>query len=165
MDSPLPAYCPGHNPQPWRWSDQPLNDIQLHLTAVLALARETVVRCEQAIVLVVELSKDSTGSNVGDMPVANGVRRHGGGSIPRLPGLGNAPATDAVHATPLRPVLTEREREVLRLIAAGHSNRVIADTLFLSPRTIERHIANIYLKIDAHSKAEATAYALRHALA
>ncbi|HEX5166476.1 MAG TPA: LuxR C-terminal-related transcriptional regulator, partial [Thermomicrobiales bacterium] len=43
--------------------------------------------------------------------------------------------------------LTPREVEVLRLIAAGHSNRQIADTLFLSPRTIERHIANIYLKI------------------
>ena len=55
--------------------------------------------------------------------------------------------------------LTVREVEVLRLIAAGHSNRQIAYTLFLSPRTIERHIANIYLKIDVHSKAEATEYA------
>ncbi|HEX5164415.1 MAG TPA: LuxR C-terminal-related transcriptional regulator [Thermomicrobiales bacterium] len=40
----------------------------------------------------------------------------------------------------------------------------LADTLFLSPRTIERHIANIYLKIDAHSKAEATAYARRNGI-
>ena len=40
------------------------------------------------------------------------------------------------------------------------SNRAIADALFLSPRTIERHIANIYLKIDVHSKAEAMAFAL-----
>jgi len=57
--------------------------------------------------------------------------------------------------------LTKREVEVLRLIATGHSNRQIADILFLSPRTIERHIANVYLKIDVHTKAEATAYAQR----
>ncbi len=54
---------------------------------------------------------------------------------------------------------------MLRLIAAGRSNRQIAEALYLSPRTAERHVANIYLKIGAHSKAEATAYALRHALA
>jgi DNA-binding NarL/FixJ family response regulator len=54
---------------------------------------------------------------------------------------------------------------VLRLIAAGRSNRAIAAALYLSPRTVERHVANIYLKIGAHSKAEATAYALCHGLA
>ena len=61
--------------------------------------------------------------------------------------------------------LTRREIEVLRLIASSKSNREIADALFLSPRTVERHIANIYLKIEAHNKAEATAYAQRHQLA
>jgi DNA-binding CsgD family transcriptional regulator len=60
--------------------------------------------------------------------------------------------------------LTPREREVLDLIAAGHSNRQIAEILYLSPRTIERHIANIYLKLDVHTKAEATAWALVHGL-
>ena len=55
--------------------------------------------------------------------------------------------------------LSPREREVLDLIADGRSNRQIAEDLFLSPRTIERHIANIYLKIDVHTKAEATAWA------
>jgi non-specific serine/threonine protein kinase len=60
--------------------------------------------------------------------------------------------------------LTTREREVLRLIAAGRSNREIGDLLFISQRTVERHIANIYLKIDVHNKAEATAYALRRRL-
>ena len=56
--------------------------------------------------------------------------------------------------------LTQREMEVLRLIAAGLSNREIAARLFLSVRTAERHIANIYKKIGAHSKADATAFAL-----
>ena len=56
------------------------------------------------------------------------------------------------------------QAEVLRLLAAGQSNRQIAQTLFLSPRTVQRHVANAYLKIGAHCRAEATAYALRHGL-
>ena len=61
--------------------------------------------------------------------------------------------------------LTRREVEVLRLIAAGQSNREMAAALCRSERTIERHIENIYRKIDAHSKADATAFAFRHGLA
>ena len=61
--------------------------------------------------------------------------------------------------------LSPRELEILRHIAVGESNRQIADALFLSPRTVERHIANIYLKIEVHSKAEATAFALRNQFA
>ena len=55
--------------------------------------------------------------------------------------------------------LSEREVEVLRLLAAGHSNRVMAAEMVLSVRTVERHIANIYGKTDSHSRAEATAFA------
>jgi DNA-binding NarL/FixJ family response regulator len=61
--------------------------------------------------------------------------------------------------------LTPREAEVLRLIARGCSNQQIADELVLSVRTVERHITNLYAKIGAHGKADATAYALRHGLA
>ena len=61
--------------------------------------------------------------------------------------------------------LSPREAEVLGLLAAGRSNHQIAAALFLSPRTVQRHVANVYLKIGAHNKAEATAYALRHHLA
>lgn len=60
--------------------------------------------------------------------------------------------------------LTAREAEVLGLIAAGGSNREIADTLVVSVRTVEHHIANIYRKIDARGRADATAYAIRHGL-
>jgi DNA-binding CsgD family transcriptional regulator len=56
--------------------------------------------------------------------------------------------------------LTDRELEILRLIANGRSNRQVAEDLFLSARTVERHVANIYRKIDVHNRAEATAYAL-----
>ena len=60
--------------------------------------------------------------------------------------------------------LSDREVEVLRLLAAGGSNRQIAQALFLSPRTVQRHVANAYLKIGAHCRAEATTYVLRHRL-
>ena len=60
--------------------------------------------------------------------------------------------------------LTQREVEVLLLIAAGNSNREIAKELFLSVRTVERHITNIYVKINARGKSDATAYALNHGL-
>ncbi len=60
--------------------------------------------------------------------------------------------------------LTPREVEVLRLLAAGRTNREVADMLVLSIRTVERHIANIYAKIGVARRVEATAYALRHGL-
>ena len=60
--------------------------------------------------------------------------------------------------------LTPREAEVLSLIAAGRSNREMADDLYLSIRTIERHVANIYRKIDVHNRAEAARYAIEQGL-
>ena len=68
---------------------------------------------------------------------------------------------------PRRPparCLSRREAEVLRLLATGHSSQRIAQALCLSPRTVQRHVANVYLKSGAHNRAEATAYALRHGL-
>jgi predicted ATPase/DNA-binding CsgD family transcriptional regulator len=64
--------------------------------------------------------------------------------------------------------LTEREVEVLRLIATGKSNQEISEELVLSLRTVERHISNIYQKIGATGKvarAAAATYALKHGLA
>jgi class 3 adenylate cyclase/DNA-binding CsgD family transcriptional regulator len=60
--------------------------------------------------------------------------------------------------------LTAREVEVLRLIAAGRTNLEISRELVLSMRTVARHITNIYGKIGARGKADATAYAIRHHL-
>jgi DNA-binding NarL/FixJ family response regulator len=60
--------------------------------------------------------------------------------------------------------LTSREAEVLRLVAKGQSNKEIAAELMLSVRTVERHITNLYGKIDARGKADATAYAIRQGL-
>jgi two-component system response regulator NreC len=59
----------------------------------------------------------------------------------------------AIHADPTT-ALTPREREVLRLLAAGHTNPEIAALLFLSPRTIESHRANIQRKLGVRSRAD-----------
>jgi pimeloyl-ACP methyl ester carboxylesterase/DNA-binding CsgD family transcriptional regulator len=59
--------------------------------------------------------------------------------------------------------LSTREAEVLNLIAAGLSNRDIADRLSLSIHTVERHTVNIYTKLGVHGRTAATAYALHHA--
>lgn len=59
-----------------------------------------------------------------------------------------------------RPRLTEREREVMTLVAAGHQNAEIARRLFLSPDTIKSHVKNAMGKLDSHTRAHAVAVAL-----
>jgi DNA-binding NarL/FixJ family response regulator len=61
--------------------------------------------------------------------------------------------------------LTAREVEVLRAVATGKSNRAVADELFLSEKTVARHLSNIFGKLDVSSRAAATAYAYEHDLA
>jgi DNA-binding CsgD family transcriptional regulator len=77
-----------------------------------------------------------------------------------------AAATAPVGAAPETPGgLTSRERDVLRLLAGGMSNLEIAAALVISVRTVERHITNIYGKIDARGRADATAFAIRAGIA
>jgi DNA-binding CsgD family transcriptional regulator len=69
-------------------------------------------------------------------------------------------------AAPTWPAgLTTREVEVLRLIAAGRSNRAIAEALFISPNTVLHHVSNIFAKTGVANRAEAAAYATRQGLA
>ncbi|MEU2004977.1 LuxR C-terminal-related transcriptional regulator [Rhodococcus sp. NPDC019627] len=60
--------------------------------------------------------------------------------------------------------LTPRELNVLRLVAAGKTNRAIAEDLFLSEKTVARHVSNIFLKLGISSRSAATAYAYEHRL-
>ena len=75
---------------------------------------------------------------------------------------------DARHAStilgtpPLPAGLTAREAEVLRLVAAGHTNKEVAAALFLSDKTIARHLSNIFTKAGVSTRAAATAFAFEN---
>ncbi|HLT26354.1 MAG TPA: helix-turn-helix transcriptional regulator [Zeimonas sp.] len=84
--------------------------------------------------------------------------------------LGAAPALAELQAflhaaSAQRPsLLTRREREVLRLVAAGRTNKAIAACLAISERTVDRHVGNILARLDAPSRAAATAIAIERKL-
>jgi DNA-binding NarL/FixJ family response regulator len=68
------------------------------------------------------------------------------------------------HAELLLRSLSERERQVLAMLARGWSNRRIAETCFLSLNTVRTHVQNVLVKLDVHSKLEAAALAVRQGL-
>lgn len=80
------------------------------------------------------------------------------------PDLARAEALTRQSAAGPAGVLTARELQVLRLVAAGQTNRSIAADLFLSERTVDRHVSNTFTKLGVSSRAAATAYAYRHQL-
>jgi DNA-binding NarL/FixJ family response regulator len=70
-----------------------------------------------------------------------------------------------IRATPAREVgLTARERDVLRLLADGHSNESIGRALFISPDTARTQLATAMAKLGVHTRTQAVASALRHEL-
>jgi ATP/maltotriose-dependent transcriptional regulator MalT len=84
--------------------------------------------------------------------------------------LGAAPdlaRLDTFESRPVstrRPQLTSRELQVLRLVAAGKTNKAVATELSLSERTIDRHVSNILTKLDVASRTAAAAHAYRYRL-
>ena len=70
---------------------------------------------------------------------------------------------EPVRDQPVEP-LSQREREVLQLIARGQSNREIAEHLFLSETTVKTHVTNILQKLNVKSRTQAALYAMRHQL-
>jgi DNA-binding CsgD family transcriptional regulator len=76
------------------------------------------------------------------------------------------PSPSAMQAAPPYPHdLTQREVEVLRLVATGSSNQDIADALVISERTVNSHLVHIFNKLGVNSRAAAAAFAIRHKLA
>jgi two-component system, NarL family, response regulator NreC len=99
-----------------------------------------------------------------DDELVEAIRRAAAGDTYLNPRLGAALA-----AAPLKPSgppddLTEREVEILRLIALGHTNVEIGQQLYLSVRTVESHRAHIQQKLRRSSRAELVRYALDHGL-
>lgn len=74
-----------------------------------------------------------------------------------------AKKADERHSVP-SPRLTERELEVLKLVAKGMSNREIASELYISENTVKNHVRNILEKLHLHSRMEAVVYAVREKL-
>jgi DNA-binding NarL/FixJ family response regulator len=60
--------------------------------------------------------------------------------------------------------VTQREREVLKLIAEGYKNREIAEVLCISVKTVEKHRSNIMEKLDLHNVSDLTAYAIERGI-
>lgn len=125
-----------------------------HLEATGWWPFRAIVDLDEALAL--RRSGDNGGSSVLLEAAVEGFRRLGmtGWERRALDLLG-------VRAQPEHPAgLTPREAEVLRLIAAARTNKEIARDLFISVATVERHVANVYRKIGARNRADATAFAL-----
>ena len=147
-----------------------LEEAERDLLEALVALKAIGSRCQRLLTTFAELRACIASSQTGE-PLACGCDFSDIGAIR---GLEPAPAsrgaiagTACGHGSEAGSIdrLTPREIEVLILIASGQSNAAIARALGLSLRTVERHINNLYRKIDAENKADATAYALRHHLA
>ena len=98
--------------------------------------------------------------------IANAIRNtYGGDSVlePEVTGkLMNKMRTSKEQ--PLHDMLTEREKEVLLLMADGRSNQEIADELFISLKTVKVHVSNILGKLEVQDRTQAVIYAFKHDL-
>ena len=93
---------------------------------------------------------------------------HNGGSVITQSLAGNLLRDYARRARgeqpALRPLIGSREQEVLRLIAQGCTDKEIAATVFISPRTVQNHLTRIREKTGLRRRAELTRWAMEHAL-
>jgi DNA-binding NarL/FixJ family response regulator len=98
--------------------------------------------------------------------LAQGVRAVHGGQVLLAPEAAEAMLADGHAGNDGRPAtsLTDREREVLALIAAGCSNREIARTLTVAEKTVKTHVSNVLMKLGVQDRTQAALYAVRHGL-
>jgi DNA-binding NarL/FixJ family response regulator len=91
------------------------------------------------------------------------VRAVHGGQVLLAPEAAEAMLASA-HGAPGPVPLTEREREVLALIASGRSNREIARSLAVAEKTVKTHVSNVLMKLGVQDRTQAALYAVRHGL-
>jgi DNA-binding NarL/FixJ family response regulator len=99
----------------------------------------------------------------GSQPAAGPGGRPGAGGSAAAAGKRGQPGADAGLGLPV-PQLTERETEVLRLVAKGLTYPEIARLLVLSPRTVQNHVQNTLTKLQLHNKAQLVRYALEQGI-
>jgi two-component system response regulator NreC len=99
-----------------------------------------------------------------DSELVEAVRRAAAGDTYLNPALGAKLAAAPPETTGRPDDLSEREVEVLRLIALGHTNAEIGEQLYLSIRTVETHRAHVQQKLRRSSRAELVRYAIDHGL-
>lgn len=92
------------------------------------------------------------------------VRRVGAGEPVFTPGLAGLVLGEFQSDKASSQTLTERETEVLKMVAKGLSYRQIADRLVLSHRTVQNHVQNTLRKLQMHNRVELTRYAIEHGL-
>ncbi|CAN5789959.1 hypothetical protein BH23ACT2_BH23ACT2_06500 [soil metagenome] len=105
------------------------------------------------------LDPPAVADQMGELAAAGAL---GSGQVDAV--LGAAGVTDPVLTVDRPGGLTEREVDVLRLLAYGSTNRQIAGALGISPKTVGAHIEHIYLKANVASRAAATLFAMRQGL-
>ena len=104
--------------------------------------------------------------DVGPAELADAVRAVHAGGASLAPGVAATVVRSVAGAVPEpAAALTPREREVLRLIARGRSNRLIARDLALSEKTVKAHVSAILAKLGVTDRTQAALYAVRHHLA
>ncbi|MFC5834268.1 response regulator [Nonomuraea insulae] len=103
--------------------------------------------------------------DVDPLALVQAVRAVHGGQVLLAPEAAEAMLTSSSHGGVPAPVpLTEREREVLALIASGRSNREIARSLAVAEKTVKTHVSNVLMKLGVQDRTQAALYAVRHGL-
>jgi ATP/maltotriose-dependent transcriptional regulator MalT len=164
------VYCPGSSSRPVGMLAAVLgrpDEAERHLAAAVeandragALPYRTLAEVELARVLL----------DRGELPRAAEVARRAAGTARRLgmaPALSDSDELLAVIRGAQRDAvpLTARERDVLALLAAGRSNRQMAEHLVLSERTVETHVANVLGKLGVANRAQAATWAVTNGFA
>ncbi len=140
---------------------------ELHLVSSLELATACEAPFEQVLTMLSLAHKRLTTGLSGDATHLLAMVRDICEPLNATPTLARVDALAArltsVPAPASYPAgLTRREVEVLRLLPGGHSNAEIAEALFVSPRTVQTHLSNLYAKLGVGGRAEAVAYAVTH---
>jgi DNA-binding NarL/FixJ family response regulator len=141
-----------------------IEGVHKRLPQVLFLALSASDAAEDVVAVVRAGARGYVTKTISSSELAEAIRRVAGGDVvfsPRLAGF----VLDAFSAIPVKDIdpeldlLTDREREVLQLIARGYTYREIGEELFISVKTVETHVSNVLRKLQLSNRNELTRWA------